>query len=138
MPFFLWLRFITMQKLLVLHRRHLGAQKRDARRDISIDRSTTPAASSAVLAAQLVARQSTPSHAAQRAESKIELQRALDSMDPIDQEVLVLRHFEELTNSDAAQVLDISPTAANNRYMRALKRLKEILMKRPGLGKDLA
>ena len=54
-------------------------------------------------------------------------------MDPIDREVLVLRHFEELTNAEAARVLGLEKTAASNRYIRALKRLKEILAGSPGL-----
>ncbi len=132
MPFFLWLRFITLQKLLALHRRHLGTQKRDASREVSIYHTGTPQASSSALAAQLLGRQSSPSQAAQRAELRNRLQHALDRMEPIDREVLVLRHFEELTNSEAAQVLEISPTAANNRYVRALRRLKEILASMPG------
>jgi len=132
MPFFLWLRFITLQKLLVLHRRHLGTQKRDASREVSIYHTETPQASSAALAAHLLGRQSSPSQAAQRAELRNRLQHALDRMEPIDREVLVLRHFEELTNSEAAQVLEVSPTAANNRYVRALIRLKEILASMPG------
>ena len=132
MPFFLWLRFLTLQKLLVLHRRHLGTQKRDATREVSIYHRETPQASSAALAAQLLGRQSSPSQAAQRAELRNRIHDGLDRMEPIDREVLVLRHFEELTNSEAAQVLEISPTAANNRYIRALKRLKKILASTAG------
>jgi RNA polymerase sigma-70 factor, ECF subfamily len=55
-------------------------------------------------------------------------------MDPLDREILVLRHFEELSNSEAATVLGLSKTAASNRYIRALKRLKEILATLPGIG----
>ncbi len=132
MPFYLWLRFITVQRLLVLHRRHLGTQKRDAGREVSIYRTEVPNASSAALATQLLGRQVSPSQAAQRAECRLRLQRALDAMEPIDREVLVLRHFEELTNSETAQVLEISSTAANNRYVRALRRVKDILANMPG------
>ena len=132
MPFYLWLRFITAQKLNVLHRRHLGTLQRDARRDVSIYDGRLPEVSSAVLAAQLVGRQSTPSKPAQRSEQKLRLQQALDDMEPIDREILVLRNFEELSNSDCAQLLSISPTAANNRYVRALRRLGRILASMPG------
>ena len=68
-----------------------------------------------------------PSLAAVRAEAKLQIQEALNMMDPVDREVLTLRNFELLTNSETAQVLEISPQAASNRYVRALKRMKEML-----------
>src|SRR5947209_6290605 len=68
MPFFLWLRFLTAQQILVLHRHHLGTQARDAGRDVSIDRGALPGASSAALAAHLAGHRTTPSQAALRAE----------------------------------------------------------------------
>jgi RNA polymerase sigma-70 factor (ECF subfamily) len=60
----------------------------------------------------------------------------LDGMDPIDREVLALRHFEMLSNEETAQALGLSKTAASNRYVRALRRLKEILAALPGLGEN--
>jgi RNA polymerase sigma-70 factor (ECF subfamily) len=77
------------------------------------------------------------SKAAIRAEHKLIVQEALNSMDPIDREVLTLRHFEHLSNDDTALVLDLSKSAASNRYIRALKRLKEILSSIPGLKEQL-
>jgi RNA polymerase sigma-70 factor, ECF subfamily len=127
MPFFLWLRFLTGQKLLALRRHHLGAQMRDIDREISLFRGSLPAASSAALAAQLVGCGTGPSEAAIRAERKIRLQEALNSMDPLDREVLALRHFEQLNNTEAAQVLGLQESAASKRYIRALKKLKDIL-----------
>ena len=135
MPFFLWLRFLTAQKLLVLHRRHLGAKARDASREVSLYRGALPEASSAVLAAQLVGHRTSPSQAAMRAEMQIRLQEALNSMDPVDREVLALRHFEQLTNGETAKVLELRESAASQRYARALLRLKEILTSLPG-GKE--
>jgi RNA polymerase sigma-70 factor (ECF subfamily) len=137
MPFFIWLRFITGQRLTMLHRHHLGIQTRDASREVSLHRGALPEATSAALAAQLVGRLTSPSIAAVRAEMKIRLQEALNTMDPIDREVLALRHFEQLTNVETAEVLEIKPTAANNRYMRALERLKTILTSIPGEVGDL-
>ena len=67
-----------------------------------------------------------------RAEMQIRLQEALNSMDPIDREVLALRHFEQLTTAEAAQVLGIREKAAGKRYLRALKRLKDMLASMPG------
>ena len=132
MPFFLWLRFLTGQKLLELHRRHLGAQMRDAGREVSLYRGSLPATSSAALAAQLLGHDTRPSEAAVRAERKIRLQEALNRLEPLDREVLALRHFEHLNNSEAAQVLGLQEAAASKRYVRALQKLKEILAGLPG------
>ena len=67
-----------------------------------------------------------------RAELRLRLQEALNGMDLIDREVLVLRHFEELSNGETAAVLGLQPAAASNRYVRALKRLRGILAGMPG------
>jgi RNA polymerase sigma-70 factor (ECF subfamily) len=132
MPFYLWLRFITGQKLIVAHRRHLGAKVRDARREVAIHAGPLPGATSQSLAAQLLGRLTSPSHAAVRAELRGRLQEALDSMDDTDREVLALRHFEQLTCAESAEVLGIEEAAASSRYYRALKRLKEVLSAFPG------
>jgi RNA polymerase sigma-70 factor (ECF subfamily) len=92
-----------------------------------------PQATSVSLAAQLLGRMTSVSQKAMRAEVQIKLQEALNVMDPIDREILVLRHFEELSNKEAALALGLTKTAASNRYVRALKRLKEVLSAIPGL-----
>ena len=130
MPPFLWLRFLTAQRLITLHRNHLGVKGRDAGREVSLHSGPLPSADSRSLAAQLLGRLTTPSRAAIRAEVQIKIQDALNAMDPIDREILALRHFEELSNSEAASVLGIHKAAASNRYVRALRRLKEILAPR--------
>lgn len=127
MPFFLWVRFLTAQKLMGLHRRHLGAQKRDARRQISIGRPDFPAATSVALVDRLMAVGTTPTQAVLRGEMRLQLEEALDGMNAADREVLVMRHFEELTNVEAAFELGIEPAAASKRYVRALKRLREMI-----------
>jgi RNA polymerase sigma-70 factor (ECF subfamily) len=132
MPFFLWLRFLTGQRLLEQHRRHLGAQGRDAGREISLYRGAMPETTTAALAAQLLGRHTSPSQAAVRAERKIRLQEALNSLDAVDREMLALRHFEQLSNGEAAQVLGLDKSAASKRYARALIRLKDILANMPG------
>ena len=132
MPFFLWLRFLTGQRLLRVHRQRLGAEMRDVAREVSLYRGALPAATSAALAAQLLGRDTRPSEAAVRAERSIRLQEALNSMDPLDREVLALRHFEQLSNGEAARVLGLQEPAAAKRYVRALKRLRLILDARPG------
>jgi RNA polymerase sigma-70 factor (ECF subfamily) len=132
MPFFLWLRFLAGQKLVTLHRHHLGRQMRDAGRELSLYRGRLPEASSAALAAQLLGRESRPSEAAVRAELKIRLQEALNTMDPVDREILALRHFEQLSLAETAEVLKITESGACRRHLRALKRLKEIVSGVPG------
>ncbi len=118
---------------MTLHRHHLGAQARDAGREVSLFRGPLPAADSRSLAAQLLGRLTTPSQAAVRAEIQLRMQEALNSMDALDREILALRHFEELSNTEAAAVLGLQKSAASNRHVRALKRLKEILDGTPGL-----
>jgi RNA polymerase sigma-70 factor, ECF subfamily len=132
LPFFLWLRLLTGQKLVDLHRRHLGAQMRDAGQEVSLYRGALPQASSASLAAQLLGRLTSASQAAVRAETQVRVQEALNGMEPIDREILTLRHFEMLTNEEAAEVLGLRKSAASNRYIRALKRLKDALGEWPG------
>jgi len=109
---------------------------RDAGQEVSLHRGALPQASSISLAAQLLGRFTAPSQAAMRAEMQIRLQEALNSMDPLDREVLALRHFEELSNNETAQILGLQKAAASNRYIRALKRLKEILSSLPGFFDD--
>ena len=132
LPFFLWLRHITGEKLIDAHRQHLGAKMRDAGQEVSLHRGPMPAASSVSLAAQLLGRLTSPSQAAIKAEQRIYVQEALNSMDPIDREVLALKHFEQLSTSEIAQVLGLSKAGAGSRYLRAIKRLREILERIPG------
>lgn len=127
MPLFVWLRLITGQRMIDLHRQHLGAKMRDADQEVSLNRATVPYASSMCLAAHLVGHLTSPSQAAMRAETLERLERALEDMEPMDREILALRHFEELSNNEAAQVLGLQKSAASNRYVRALKRLKQAL-----------
>src|SRR5262245_29573765 len=137
MPFHLWLRLIAGQRLTDIHRLHLGTQLRDAGMEVSLHRGPFPQASSISLAAQLLGKMTSASKAAIRAEHKLIVQEALNGMDPIDREVLTLRHFEHLSNDETALVLGLSKSAASNRYIRALRRLKEILSSIPGLKEQL-
>ena len=137
MPFHLWLRLIAGQKLTDVHRHHLGTRMRDVNQEVSLHRGPFPQASSISLAAQLLGRMTSASKAAIRAEHKLIVQEALNGMDPIDREVLTLRHFEHLSNEETALVLGLNKSAASNRYIRALRRLKEILSSIPGLKEQL-
>jgi RNA polymerase sigma-70 factor (ECF subfamily) len=134
---FIWLRMIVNQTLVDLHRQHLGAQKRDAACDVAIDGLPYGQATSASVAIQLVGQFTSPSRAAVRADVLGLVQAAIEQMDPIDREVLALRHFEDLTNSEVAEALGIEQDAASIRYIRALRRLKEILAQVPDLGKEV-
>jgi RNA polymerase sigma-70 factor (ECF subfamily) len=109
---------------------------RDAERDISIHGCRYPDATSTSLAIQLAGNLTSPSQAAMRAEASRQLELALETMDPIDREVLALRHFEELTNSEVAEALGIQQKAASIRYVRALRRLKGILAGAAAFGSD--
>jgi RNA polymerase sigma-70 factor (ECF subfamily) len=124
---FLWLRLVVGERLVRLHRQHLGVQGRDARREVSLYRDSMPEASSVNLAAHLAAEQTTPSQAAARAEELQQLCRAIEQVDPNDREVLTLRHFEQLSRAEAAEALGISPAAVAKRYVRALRRLRTLL-----------
>ncbi len=120
-PFFLWLRLITQQTMIDLHRKHVGAKMRDAGREVQSPQSHA-------ISGFFVGSITSPSGAAMREELRQRIETALESMDEIDREVLLLRHFEELSNKDAATVLGIQENAAaSNRYVRALGRLKGLL-----------
>jgi len=129
--FFVWLRILAGQTLIDLYRRHLGAQARDAGREVAGPggRYFQATSTSMAIQFQLAADRTSPSQAAIRAEMSRQLEGAIEGMDPIDREILALRHFEELTNGETAEVLGIQQKAASIRYVRALKRLKEILAK---------
>src|SRR5579863_1234733 len=127
LPFFLWLRHMTGLKLTEVHRRHLGTRMRDADREVSLHRGGLPEADSVSLAAQLLGQLTTPSQVAVKAETRIFVQQALNAMDPVDREVLALKHFEQLSMSEIAQALDMSKAGVGSRYIRALKRLREAL-----------
>lgn len=127
-PFYVWLRFLAVQRLQMIHRAHLGAGARDVAREANAPAAHgSDFAGADSLAGQLVGKITSPSHAAMRAELQMKLREALEAMDPMDREVLALRHFEELSNNEVAAILEISRDAASKRHIRALKRLKEIL-----------
>ena len=127
MPFFVWLRLVTIERLLRVHRRHLGTAMRAADREISLQRGPMAHASSASLAAQLLGRLTSVSQAAARAELRVMLEEVLDQLATADREIIALRHFEELNNEEAAEALGLTRPAASKRYVRAMLRLKERL-----------
>jgi RNA polymerase sigma-70 factor (ECF subfamily) len=132
LPFYLWLRHLTGLKLAEIHRRHLGTQLRDADREVTLHRGGLPEADSMSLAAHLLGQLTTPSQAAVKAETRMIVQDALNNMDPVDREVLALKHFEQLSMSEMASVLGMSKAGVGSRYLRAIKRLREMLSQLPG------
>ena len=132
LPPLLWLRLHVGRRLMMLHRHHLGTRMRDASMEISIFRGSMPEASSVALAMMLLGRLTSPSQAALRVERLARVQEAINRLDPIDREVLALRHFEQLGRAETAMVLGISSEAGAKRYFRAVKRLKDVLATLPG------
>lgn len=126
-PFFVWLRQITRQVLIDTHRRYLGAKMRDVNQEVGLFHGGSANTSSSGLAAQLVDSLTSPSQFAVREEMVAELRETLDELDEIDREVLVLRHLEELSNNEVAEILGIDKYAASKRYLRALERLRSAL-----------
>jgi RNA polymerase sigma-70 factor (ECF subfamily) len=135
-PLFLWLRWMVANTLLEVHRHHLGARMRDPRREVASGRAhdgdDDDDSTRAALAAQLTCGFTGPATAAALAEVKARVHAALAQMDPTDREVVAMRHFEQLTSAEAAQVLGIQERAAAKRYLRAMERLRDILAETPG------
>lgn len=123
-----WLRLVAEQTLVDVHRRHLGAQQRSVERETPLQLGGGPYSTTvAALAEALADPGSSPSQHLQRAERVAELERALAALEPLDREVLALRHYEDYGNDEVAELFAITPQAASNRYVRALRRLKAIL-----------
>lgn len=124
LPFFVWLRFLAQQRLIDLQRVHLGAAMRSVERELPLGYLE---ATDESMAQALTSQLTSASHLVMRAELQTRVQSALAKMQVIDREMLVLRHYELLSNAECASVLGLSKTAASNRYVRALMKLKELL-----------
>jgi RNA polymerase sigma-70 factor, ECF subfamily len=127
MPADRWLRFLAHQKLMELARRHLTVAARSVRREAAGAETAAGTAASDELADALLGSLTTPSGAAIRDETRELVRAALDDMDPIDRQVLALRHFEQLSHHETARALSLSLAAASKRYVRALRRLRGLL-----------
>jgi RNA polymerase sigma-70 factor (ECF subfamily) len=132
LPFYLWLRQVASQRLVQLCREHLGDWHEEAGQEITLYRGALPAVSSVALAAQLLGRATSATQAAVRAEMQLRLQDVLNGMEPMEREILVLCHFEDLSNAEAALVLGVEEKVAGQGYVRAVKMLKEIMSRLPG------
>ena len=132
MGFYVWLRWITGERLQNAHRHHLGTQKRDAGQEVSLYRRSMPEACSVSIAQQLLGQLTSPTQAVARAELQLLVQDVLNSMDEVDREILILRNFEQLSTSETAEALGIKRSTASKRYITALKRLKQAMSAIPG------
>ena len=125
---FIWLRSILALTLADVRRRHLGDQKSSVQREFSINQQEAGQSTSLCLAARLAGLETSPSQVAARNETVQSFEKAIAQMNPVAQEILALRHFEDLTNLEVAESLGIQPKVASIHYMRALERLKELLV----------
>ncbi|MCS7020428.1 MAG: sigma-70 family RNA polymerase sigma factor [Gemmataceae bacterium] len=129
MPFHLWLRHLAMDRIIDVHRRHRLAQRRSVDREESLTAQTDSVDASGLdWAASLVDQARTPASEAIRRELYRRVTAAVLQLTEADREILLLRHQEQLTNQEAALVLGISEAAASMRYLRALRRLRSLLL----------
>jgi RNA polymerase sigma-70 factor (ECF subfamily) len=126
MPFHLWLRHIAKDHIIDMHRKHRLAQRRSIDKEQSI-RPALADQSSMDLAAQFIDQELTPASAAIRQELQRRLEGAVAEMDEDDREMILMRHFEQLSNQEVATELGLSEAAASMRYLRAIRRLRTLL-----------
>lgn len=127
MPFHLWLRHMAKDRIIDAHRRHRVSSKRSVDREENLTIGFNMDQSSVDLAAQICDTEATPAAAATMEELQRRFQAAIETMEPADREVIIMRHFEQLTNQDVAAALDLSAAAASMRYLRAIRRLRTLL-----------
>lgn len=137
MPFSLWLRHIAKDHIIDAHRRHRLAQRRGVDREQPMVPAGLVDHSSVELAAQFLDPEMTPASAAIQQEMVRRLHLAIMDLDENDREVILMRHFEQLPNQDVALALGLTEAAASMRYLRALRRLKDLLQPpEPNAGKS--
>jgi RNA polymerase sigma-70 factor (ECF subfamily) len=127
MPFHLWIRHIAKDHLIDAHRRHHQAQKRGVNREQPLHRPGWVDQSSMELAGQLMDPEKTPASAAIQQELQRRLHAAVEELDDDDREVILMRHFEQLANQEVAAALGLTEAAASMRYLRAMRRLRDLL-----------
>jgi RNA polymerase sigma-70 factor, ECF subfamily len=127
MPFHLWLRQIAKDHIIDAHRRHRQAQKRGVDREQPLAPAGWADRSSLELAAQFVDQELTPASAALRQELERRLHDAIGQLDEDDREVILMRHFEQLSNQEVATELQLTEAAASMRYLRAVRKLRDML-----------
>ena len=131
MPFHLWLRQLAQDRMIDVYRRHRGAQRRSLDREQSITAPQFSDQSGLDLMGQLADHELTPAAASIRKELEARFVLALDQLEDEDREIVLMRHFEQLGNSEVADALGLSAAAAGMRHLRALRKLRAILGDRP-------
>ena len=127
MPFHLWLRQLAKDRIIDMHRRHRAAQRRSVDREQNMSSFASDDQSAADLTALLRDAELTPAASALRKEMEERFVLALDQLDESDREIVIMRHFEHLGNGEVAEALGLSAPAAGMRYLRAIRRLRELL-----------
>jgi RNA polymerase sigma-70 factor (ECF subfamily) len=125
MPFHLWLRHIALDHIIDAHRRHRQAQRRTVDREQPIAASLDQ--SSREVFAAFIDRELTPATAAIRHEMEKRFQEVLATLDEADREIILMRHFEQLSNQEVAAGLGLTEPAASMRYLRAVRKLRSLL-----------
>jgi RNA polymerase sigma-70 factor (ECF subfamily) len=128
MPFSLWLRHLARDHMIDAYRRHRKAQQRSLDREQALVVSGLADRSSAELVAQLFDQELTPASAAIQQEMRRRLEAAIASLDENDREIILMKLQENLANQDVAAILGLSEAAASMRYLRAVRRLRAILL----------
>ncbi|MCE9532034.1 MAG: sigma-70 family RNA polymerase sigma factor [Planctomycetes bacterium] len=134
MPFHLWLRHLAQDRIIDSHRRHRLAQRRSIDREQPLNRPAWADESSLQLAAQLVDTEKTPASAAIHQELQRRLEASLAELAEDDRDIILMRHHEQLSNQDVAAALNLTEAAASMRYLRALRKLRSILVPEPKVG----
>lgn len=124
MPFHLWIRQIAKDRIIDAHRRHRVSAKRSVDRERRLEINGQPDASTIELAGQLLDPELTPAARATQREMAIQVQTCIEQLDERDRDILLMRHYEQLSNQEVAQALGLTEPAASMRYLRALKRLR--------------
>jgi len=133
LPFYPWLRRLTWERLVLLHRRHVQARRRSVVRE-EPGGLALPDESAFELAQRLIAPGAGPGSQLLRQEAADRVQAALAQLSQGDREVLVLRYLEGLANADIAAALGIGEGAVKMRHLRALERLRGLLANELGEG----
>ena len=127
MPFHLWLRQLAKDRLIDMHRRHRAAKKRSVDREQAVTSLAHDDQSAADLAQLLEDAELTPAAATVRREMEQRFLEAVNQLSDSDREIIMMRHFEHLSSAEVAQALEIRTAAAGMRYLRALRKLTDVL-----------
>jgi RNA polymerase sigma-70 factor, ECF subfamily len=128
MPFHLWLRHLAQDRIIDTHRRHRLAQRRSVDKEQAMERPAWSDESSIMFVQQLVDTERTPASEAIRAELQSKLAAAVNELGDDDREIILMRHHELLSNGEVASALGLTEAAASMRYLRAVRRLKAVLV----------